>query len=160
MHSHSNHDDSMKQPLLAPETPQDCPPSYDVATDSGSSYSPQGQHHQPAFIKVNAVEAQQVYVNPQAAGPSYTSQPIPTPAPTVYNYVNPLNGEQIVSLLPPNHPEMVCLQAGGHVTETNYGILGILAAVFWFPLGIGLCLLDRHVKCRRCGAVLNEGLCA
>lgn len=86
--------------------------------------SPQGQHHQPAFIKVNAVEAQQVYVNPQAAGPSYTSQPIPTPAPTVYNYVNPLNGEQIVSLLPPNHPEMVCLQAGGHVTETNYGILG------------------------------------
>ncbi len=36
---------------------------------------------------------------------------------------------------------------------------GILAAVFWFPLGIGLCLLDRHVQCSRCGAVINDGMC-
>lgn len=51
---------------------------------------------------------------------------------------------------------MVCLQQG-HVIRTKYGILGILAAVFWFPLGIGLCLLDKRVKCERCGLLIEEG---
>lgn len=36
---------------------------------------------------------------------------------------------------------------------------GVLAAVFWFPLGVGLCLLDRQVKCRRCGAIVEPGIC-
>lgn len=36
---------------------------------------------------------------------------------------------------------------------------GILAAIFWFPLGIGCCMLDRKVECARCGMVLDEGLC-
>jgi hypothetical protein len=54
------------------------------------------------------------------------------------------------------HPEMVCLQQG-HVVRTRYGILGLLAAVFWFPLGVGLCLLDRKTKCERCGFVIEEG---
>jgi len=33
--------------------------------------------------------------------------------------------------------------------------LGLIAAVVWFPLGIGLCLLDRTVTCKRCGAVIK-----
>jgi hypothetical protein len=45
--------------------------------------------------------------------------------PTVYHYQNPLTGERIASLLPPNHPEMICLQEGCHVNETKYGILGM-----------------------------------
>ncbi|KAI0704985.1 hypothetical protein C8T65DRAFT_577959, partial [Cerioporus squamosus] len=81
------------------------------------------------------------------------------PATVVYNYVNPVTGERIVSLLPPDHPQMLCLQQGGHVTETKFGILGILAAIIWFPLGVGLCLLDRKVYCKRCGAILDEGMC-
>ncbi|KAJ7282914.1 hypothetical protein C8J57DRAFT_1296960 [Mycena rebaudengoi] len=88
------------------------------------------------------------------AGPSFAPNPI------VYHYTNPMTGEHVASLLPPDHPEMVCLQAGEHVPYTNYGLLGILAAVFWFPLGIGLCLLDRRVKCSRCGRSIDEGLCA
>lgn len=36
---------------------------------------------------------------------------------------------------------------------------GILAAIIWFPLGIGLCLLDKRVKCQRCGLVLENGVC-
>ncbi|KAG2128958.1 uncharacterized protein EDB93DRAFT_1095763 [Suillus bovinus] len=79
--------------------------------------------------------------------------------PTVYHYQNPLTGERIASLLPPDHPEMICLQQGAHVTETSFGILGILAAIVWFPLGVGLCLLDRRVKCKRCGAVIDNGIC-
>ncbi|KAF8971202.1 hypothetical protein BDZ97DRAFT_1788270 [Flammula alnicola] len=82
-----------------------------------------------------------------------------TPPPTVYNYINPTTGERVVSLLPPDHPEMLCLQAGSHVPETHYGFLGILAAIFWFPLGIGLCLLDKRVRCRRCGLVIDDGIC-
>ncbi|KAJ4483811.1 hypothetical protein J3R30DRAFT_3285126 [Lentinula aciculospora] len=81
------------------------------------------------------------------------------PSPTLYHYRNPVTQEAVVSLLPPDHPEMVCLQAGEHDTETKFGILGILAAIFWFPLGVGLCILDRRVKCRRCGQVIEDGMC-
>lgn len=108
------------------------------------------------------------FPEPHHDGPSSPSSSVPIhmqpsvprmPPTTVYNYVNPQTGEHVASLLPPNHPEMVCLQQGKHLRETKYGLLGVLAAVFWFPLGIGLCLLDRRVKCKRCGQSLDEGLC-
>ncbi|KAG1752831.1 hypothetical protein EDB19DRAFT_1670055 [Suillus lakei] len=54
---------------------------------------------------------------------------------------------------------MTCLQQGEHVNETNFSIPGILAAIIWFPLGIVCCLLDRRVKCRRCGAIIDKGIC-
>jgi hypothetical protein len=109
-------------------------------------------------------------------GPSYVPQQHPLCPPTVYHYTNPHTGEHIASLLPPDNPEMICLQQGHHVTETRYGLvgmllvftvlsgtdstqLGLLAAVFWFPFGIGLCLLDRQVKCTRCGVTTREGMC-
>ncbi len=57
----------------------------------------------------------------QVAGPSLQAG---QPATVVYNYVNPLTGERVVSLLPPDHPQMLCLQQGGHVTTTKFGILG------------------------------------
>ena len=59
---------------------------------------------------------------PQAEQPSM-SQPQSTPSPTIYNYVHPVTREHIASLLPPNHPEMICLQQG-HVPQTRYGLLG------------------------------------
>ncbi len=31
--------------------------------------------------------------------------------------------------------------------------------VFWLPLGIGLCLLDRRIRCHRCGIALEKGIC-
>jgi len=59
------------------------------------------------------------------AGPSLPSHGIPAmPQTRVYHYVNPANGNHITSLLPPEHPEMVCLQQGSHVEETKYGFLG------------------------------------
>ncbi|EJD52482.1 hypothetical protein AURDEDRAFT_111162 [Auricularia subglabra TFB-10046 SS5] len=73
-------------------------------------------------------------------------------------YQNPWTGEQVASFLPPDHPEMVCLQEGRHLTKNSFGIVGVLAAVFWFPLGIALCMLDRRVKCTRCGRVLEDGI--
>ena len=96
--------------------------------------------------------------------------------PTIYNYVNPATGQHVASLLPPDHPEMICLQAGSHVQQTRFGLLGkspgyypvrlslklrikgVLAAIFWFPLGVGLALMDRRVKCRRCGLVIENGI--
>jgi hypothetical protein len=104
--------------------------------------------------------------------------------PTVYYYEDPRTGQRVASLLPPDHPQMVCLQSGEHVPETRYGCLGtscfcvqyhlsivqkayvcaylsgIFAAIVWFPLGIGLCLLDRRVRCARCGESLEDGLCS
>ncbi|KAH9957332.1 hypothetical protein BC827DRAFT_1371278 [Russula dissimulans] len=101
----------------------------------------------------------------------------------VYHYQDPRTGLWVASLLPPDHPQMVCLQTGAHVPETRYGclgashfsyslltvsrltfavgvLLGVLAAIIWFPLGIGLCLLDRRVRCERCGESIEEGLCS
>ena len=43
---------------------------------------------------------------------------------TVYHYQDPRTGQTIASLLPPDHPQMVCLQAGQHVPESRYGFIG------------------------------------
>ncbi|KAJ7217772.1 hypothetical protein GGX14DRAFT_438252 [Mycena pura] len=122
--------------------PSDSPPAYDDARTA----PPTKDVKQPPMMNPTS------YV--PHAGPSLS------PNPTVYHYHNPLTGEHVASLLPPDHPEMICLQAGEHVAQTTYGFLGILAAVFWFPLGVGLCLLDRRVKCARCGHMIEDGLCA
>ena len=54
-----------------------------------------------------------------AAGPGPSM-----PQTRVYHYANPNNGHRFTSLLPPDHPEMVCLQQGSHVEETKFGFLG------------------------------------
>jgi hypothetical protein len=66
----------------------------------------------------------------------------------VYHYVHPVTQQRITSLLPPDHPEMVCLQQG-HERRSSFGLVGILAAIFWFPLGMACMLVDRKVRCTR-----------
>jgi hypothetical protein len=61
------------------------------------------------------------YVSPN---PSHTTQPLSTTSPIIYNYIDPVSGERVVSLLPPDHPEMICLQSGSHVPLTRFGLLG------------------------------------
>lgn len=62
-----------------------------------------------------------------ASGPSIMyGATAPGPQATVYYYQDPRTGQRIASLLPPDHPQMVCLQAGEHVPETRYGFLGAL----------------------------------
>jgi len=67
---------------------------------------------------------------------------------TVYHYVHPMTQQRITSLLPPDHPEMVCLQHG-HERRSSFGLVGILAAIFWFPLGMACMFVDRKVRCTR-----------
>ncbi|KZT72091.1 hypothetical protein DAEQUDRAFT_723258 [Daedalea quercina L-15889] len=142
--------------MIAPsEDDMQAPPSYDETMKAAAKTGP--------FVAEGATTAGQGKVPPRAPQP-YSPGPSPRgpsmPATTVYNYVNPATGEHIASLLPPDHPQMICLQQGGHVPSTRYGILGIIAAIIWFPLGVGCCLLDRRVKCARCGLTLDEGICA
>lgn len=83
------------------------------------------------------------------AGPSIPSMG-PTP---VYHYVNPTTQEHVASLLPPNHPQMVCLQEGRHDRETRYGVLG---AFYLLKLcGCEGCLrrLQKYFRCP-CGRIL------
>ncbi|KAL4243976.1 Membrane protein BRI3 [Abortiporus biennis] len=153
-------DENTNSPNKMAQEHTDGLPSYDMATSEVHSPGP--------YVADGKTQAQDVKVPPKPVvkenaagappvGPSFI--PPSMPPTTVYNYVNPVTHEHVVSLLPPNHPQMICLQEGRHVTETKYGLLGILAAIFWFPLGIGLCLLDRKVKCTRCGMILDEGYC-
>lgn len=128
---------------------QQMPPSYEVATYAQTSDTKKF----PTDIKLKP--------HPE---PSY-SPPLGPPPPvstlngrvTVYHYVHPVTGDRIDSLLPPTHPEMQCLQYG-HQPHTRFGIAGILAAIFWFPLGISCLLLDRDTQCTRCKKTLKGRL--
>ncbi|KAG2089862.1 uncharacterized protein F5147DRAFT_725497 [Suillus discolor] len=136
----------------------DSPPSYDYVAAQATSNV--GEQQPPLMNDKNANQQVQLPSIPPHTVMAVHSRPAPlVQQPIVYHYQNPLTGERIASLLPPDHPEMICLQQGAHVNETKFGILGILAAIVWFPLGIGLCLLDRRVKCKRCGAVIDNGIC-
>ncbi|KIM69696.1 hypothetical protein SCLCIDRAFT_102780, partial [Scleroderma citrinum Foug A] len=132
----------------------DQPPAYDfVAAQSSNDASMCAHDTSPKK------QAQQ-----DSLSPAHVKGVHPRPVPamhetTVYHYNNPLTGDHLASLLPPDHPEMICLQRGGHDTQTKFGLIGILAAIFWFPLGVGLCLLDRRVVCRRCGMLVEDGIC-
>ncbi|KAJ4493776.1 hypothetical protein C8J55DRAFT_167613 [Lentinula edodes] len=134
-------------------THNDNPPSYDSlkeGSDVPKSDENRDNKHTPQLHSMIPGPSSH-YIHPgTTTGPS----------PVLYHYRYPLTQQTVVSLLPPDHPEMICLQSGEHITQTHFGILGILAAVFWFPLGVGLCLLDRRVKCRRCGQVIEDGMCA
>ncbi|KAJ7072077.1 hypothetical protein C8F01DRAFT_1076263 [Mycena amicta] len=89
------------------------------------------------------------------AGPSYS------PAnPVVFHYHNPRTGEHVASLLPPDHPEMVCLQRGEHEPQTSFSLLGYIMALLGSPLGSASACSIARVKCGRCGQVLQDGLCA
>ncbi|KAF9073586.1 hypothetical protein BDP27DRAFT_1318548 [Rhodocollybia butyracea] len=136
------------------------PPSYD-STEANSDVAKGYPDDKPKPSDAPVAPSMQP-PPPFAPGPSsYAIHPGTATglAPSIYQYRNPVTQEIVSSLLPPDHPEMVCLQAGEHDTQTHFGILGILAAVLWFPLGVGICLLDRKVKCRRCGQVIDHGMC-
>ncbi|KAG6828693.1 hypothetical protein H0H92_007055 [Tricholoma furcatifolium] len=144
---------------MTTDIPQDSPPSYEAATEDGHDHT---QDSVPkGALNHDSKHSASTPSQPSNGGPSYTAQPGYTSmsTPLLHHYVNPNTGEHIATLQAPNDPEMICLQEGMHIPHTRYGLLGVLAAVFWFPLGIGLCLLDRHTRCQRCGAVLNNGLC-
>ena len=132
----------------------DNPPTYDIAIGS-STGTPAPPVPSSPKLKQDTPYEPAPHAQPQAHHGMLIA-PALGPTPAVFRYHNPQTGEVVTSLLPPDHPEMVCLQQG-HIIRTKYGILGILAAVFWFPLGIGLCLLDKRTKCERCGLSIDEG---
>ncbi|KAG8970357.1 hypothetical protein FRC03_009630 [Tulasnella sp. 419] len=139
------------------------PPSYDIAVSDVATSSVGSPRQGP--YQLYAQSDVKVPPQPEAQPPVLYPAMVPTTPPSpavpgtrVYHYQNPQTLETVASLLPPDHPTMVCLQRGGHETKTKYGIVGILTAILWFPLGVGVCLLDRKTTCRRCGAVLREGL--
>lgn len=103
---------------------------------------------------------------PKSQGPIGTVPPPHTSMPhygtqTLYHYQNPETGHLITSSLPPTHPAMTCLREGHHIPgPTHWGILGLLSAIVFFPVGVLCCLIDREVYCARCGEVIQSGLSA
>jgi len=133
--------------------PAENPPAYESAIVGTSTVPPPAKGASPQDTQPKGPPLMQAG-SPQLVYGATSSES------TVYHYQDPLTGQLVASLLPPDHPKMVCLQAGTHVPETRYGCLGVIAAIIWFPLGIGLCLLDRRVRCERCGDSLENGLCS
>lgn len=117
-------------------TPTNDPPSYDEVPKQ--QQQPEGRYlrtytlypcsqDSAAFNDVKVIPQPEIQPAPAYTmpGPSnYLIQPVNNgQTPIVYRYINHSTGEQVASLLPPTHPEMICLQSG-HVPHTNYGILG------------------------------------
>jgi hypothetical protein len=75
----------------------------------------------------------------------------------IYHYTDPTTGDVIPSLLPQDHPEVQCLQSGGHIKRTRFGPLGIAAAILWFPFGVVAMWKDRTVSCSSCHTILKGG---
>lgn len=120
------------------------PPSYDAATGQGHScaYNVEAPLRPSRSHIVYFLDAGPSYSQPHmqtseglnkrnghsdAKQPPQPKAPGPIPSmntPTVYNYVHPVTKQHIASLLPPNHPEMICLQQGAHIPVTRYGVLG------------------------------------
>ncbi|CCO29464.1 hypothetical protein BN14_03477 [Rhizoctonia solani AG-1 IB] len=103
---------------------EDCPPTYDVAV--GSSTGSVASEPTSPLLKSKDTPYPQPAPQPQPHG-GMLIVPALGPGPTVYRYHNPRTGELVSSLLPPNHPEMICLQQG-HIIQTRYGILGARSA--------------------------------
>ncbi|PSR81174.1 hypothetical protein PHLCEN_2v6509 [Hermanssonia centrifuga] len=106
---------------------QDLPPTYDAAVTSEV-------HSSGPFVPAGTGDVKDVKVpmpTPDAnasspgAGPTPFSPPSMPPT-TVYNYVNPVTHEVVTSLLPPDHPRMVCLQQG-HDPHSKFGFLDVLS---------------------------------
>ena len=123
--------------------PQQAPPSYDAAVNGDRSALPLPRFRisqlttvvgaAPGYYPESASKGRDVKVPPslpqtssyQQAGPSMPPTGQTQPGGTVvYNYINPSTGERVVSLLPPDHPQMVCLQEGRHVPASKFGFLG------------------------------------
>jgi hypothetical protein len=185
--------------LLQMDTPMhsDSPPAYESAIAGTSVGAPLVSPSSQFTILMIPSASSPKDAGPQStqpkgpplmvAGPPQPTYGATASEATVYHYQDPHTGLTVASLLPPDHPQMVCLQAGQHVPESRYGFLGafvlcftsrksswtdlvlwlclfcwtgVLAAIVWFPLGIGLCLLDRRVRCQRCGESIEDGICS
>jgi hypothetical protein len=70
---------------------------------------------------------------------------------TVFYYQDPRTGQRVASLLPPDHPQMVCLQSGEHVAETRYGFLGALCLRALFIDRVWTHVNVLYISRRACG---------
>ena len=141
------------------------PPSYESATYANGQFD--NHYSQLKLTRLTASKypvdiKQQPLPQPEPTSPMIAMHNTPVPATqagavTVYHYIHPTTQQRIDSLLPPSHPEMQCLQHG-HIPRTRFGVAGILAAIFWFPLGLGCLLIDKDTRCERCKKVISGRL--
>lgn len=143
--------------ILNHQTPNDNPPSYDSLKEGSdgtcsSSFAESSLLTQPVVPKPdeNRDNKHPPQLHSMIPGPSsYSIHPGTTtgPSPVLYHYRNPLTQDTVVSLLPPDHPEMICLQSGEHITQTKFGILGKLHLYPQVNQELNTAPLVRHPCC-------------
>lgn len=126
----------------------------------GTVIPPRSPFYGPGMINMASSPVIQVVRPPLFSPPHLGHFPAYPPQVVTYppvSYASPPPNQ--VVLVPVNNamnPLALCQQKG-HEPMTNYGTLGILSAIFCFPVGIICCLLDQRTMCRRCGTVLSAG---
>jgi hypothetical protein len=135
----------------------DQPPSYDAATTAGGPSPRFADAALPVAGPSTALgagdkKAPLLGANDKKAPASPPRSPLPLAAPSfpmpmpaplmspggtrVYRYQHPVTGDVITSLLPPDHPQMVCLQEGRHMGSTSFGLIGA-----WISRCYAMCVL-------------------
>ncbi|XP_061715593.1 membrane protein BRI3-like isoform X3 [Cydia pomonella] len=98
---------------------------------------------------------------PQAGGAPYPPPPPPPPGYTPYGAAPPNTtylpnyGATTVIIPPQIIAVNACPACRVGILEDDFTCLGILCAIFFFPLGILCCLALKNRRCSNCGAMFG-----
>ncbi|XP_075687505.1 membrane protein BRI3 [Rhinoderma darwinii] len=135
------------KPLL-----QDRPPAYSPAVTGGLAYGQQQQNYGtiPGAPQTAAQSAYQPppYPYPYPVGTGYISQP-QTSYPSTYTIIQQPAATTSVVVVGG------CPACRVGVLEDSFTCLGILCAIFFFPIGLLFCCALRQRRCPNCGATFG-----
>ncbi|KAM3960717.1 membrane protein BRI3 [Aphomia sociella] len=125
-------------------TVTDQPPPYTATMNQGSMPVPPhvsgpGPHHPPP---------------PPGYTPYGAPPPPPQPAQPTPGYM-PNYGATNIIIQPPIITVGACPACRVGILEDDFTCLGILCAIFFFPLGILCCLALKNRRCSNCGAMFG-----
>lgn len=110
--------------------------------DKPPPYSPFPQEP----VHQNYPVACQPYPQQQTGYQSFPTQPIPSGYPQNYGATSVTIQPQEIIIIG------TCPACRVGVVEDDYPCIGILCAIFFFPLGLLCCLLSKNRRCSNCGA--------
>ncbi|KAL1516800.1 hypothetical protein ABEB36_000655 [Hypothenemus hampei] len=98
-------------------------------------------------------------VYPGAPPPGFYPAGPPQPAPGYYVPSAPGYGATSTTIVVENTPDVIiigaCPACRIGVLQDDFTCLGLLCAIFFFPIGILCCLAMREKRCSNCGATFG-----
>ena len=144
-----------------PKTAENAPPPYSSAAGHPSASEHVGYQQYPVYSAGASPQATNNTSKYQSDGYFNQNgyQPIPQASPSYgsyqnVSYQNPTYQQTYIS----TQPAVIIVGSGCPacrigILENDFTLIGILLAIFFFPLGLIFCCLLRVKRCTHCGAV-------